>query len=61
MPQLYLILTKIFIEIAVSCQKFYVYTCFNKADRQGIQLRSVKSIFLQIELRYLYEILYDDF
>ena len=34
---------------------------YKEAGRQGILLRSVKSIFLQIELSYRYEIWYDVF
>ena len=45
-------------EIALSYTKLSGNTCINKAGRQGIQLRSVKPVFLQIELKYLYGILY---
>ena len=34
---------------------------YKEAGRQGIQLRSVKSILILIELRYRYEILYEAF
>ena len=56
MPQLYLNLPTIFIEIAATCTKLSVHTCFNKAGRQGIKLHTVKYIFLRIELRYRFEI-----
>ena len=46
MPQLYLT------GIALSSTKLPAKKCINKAGRQGIQLRSVKSVFLRIELRY---------
>ena len=48
-----------FIGIALSSTKLSVNTCINKAGRQGIQLRPVKSVFLQSQLRYRYEILYN--
>ena len=46
-------------EIALSYTKLSGNTCINKAGRQGIQLRSVKPVFLQIELKYLYKNLYN--
>ena len=61
MPQLYLILNNNFIGIAFSSTNLSLNTCINKAGRQELQLRSVKSVFLRIQLRYRYEILYDVF
>ena len=43
MPQLYLNLPTIFIEIATSCTKLSVHTCFNKADRLRYQVSSIKT------------------
>ena len=40
--------------MALSSTKLSVNTCINKADRQGIQLRPVKSVFIRIDLRYRY-------
>ena len=43
MPQLYLNLPTVFIEIASSCTKLSVHTCFNKAGRLRYQVPSNKT------------------
>ena len=60
MPQLYLNLPTIFIEIAASCTKLLVHTCFNKAGRLRYQVPSIKtnisSDFVIIIVSNLYSI-----
>ena len=58
MSQFYLTLNEIIIGLALSSIKYSADTFINKAGRQGIQLRPVKSVFLWIQLSYRYEILY---
>ena len=43
MPQLYLNLPTIFIEITSSCTKLSVHTCFNQAGRLRYQVPSIKT------------------